>query len=65
MSGCWVLAPTGYNIKYDKMVLQTHHNTLLKKNLRCVLFWDIMQRIMKIKLYVSVSALHDDTQHSL
>ena len=47
------------------MVLKTHHVTVLKKNLRYVLFWVIMQRIMKTELYVSISALHDDTQQSL
>lgn len=47
------------------MVLQTLHNTLLKNNLRYVLFWDIMQHIMKTELYISISALHDDTQQSL
>jgi hypothetical protein len=43
MSGCRVLAPTGYNIKHDKLVLNIHHDTLLKMNLRYVLFWDIVQ----------------------
>jgi len=47
------------------MVLTTHRVTLLKKNLRYVLFWVIMQRILKTELCVSISALHDDIQQSL
>jgi len=67
MSGYRVLAPTGYNTKHDTLVTGIRHDTLLKMNLRYVLFWDIVQRNNESRtLYMYFSPTGRYTaQHSL